>query len=239
MLPALSGQTKSALERGGGIAGGIFGLLAGGAFSLTLIPLAVGLTGLAIAGFGAAIYGFAAPEDVRRFKRLTVRDASPDDLDRFHARLAEFTPSLVPLTERHKISRRNPGCFRVIEDIRDSDWRRSVDILALYPLTRAAIDDVLGGKMRGSDLRVQHIVRSFRGASGLYVSFAEGASFTTRGLIVREIEQAIGRIRTRPFSIATIPTTREALALVTNRGFVGLDGEPPRLGEVCTVQLPA
>lgn len=237
MIPTLTKQKKDKFERGGLIASGVFGALAGGAAAVTLVPAAIGLTALALASFGVAIYGFAAREDVTRFARLSFRAASPDDLDRFHARLATFTSSVVPLSERHKISDKNSKCFRVIEDIRDDDWRRSVDILALYPLTQAAVDEVLKGKIRGSDIRAEHVAKSFRTALGLYVSFAEGVSFTTRGLIIREIEKTIAEIRRRPLPVATIPTTPEALVLVTNKGFIGLDGGPPRLKEVCTLQF--
>lgn len=233
MRPRLTAKTKKALTGGGVGVGSCFGVVAGGADHYALILIALSVFAFAIAAFGAL-----AGEDIRKFHRLSIRDATFDDLDRFHAQLAEFTAAVVPLDERHAISKKNSGCFRIIEDIRDKgEWRRTLDILALYPLNEDTTKKVLNGVMRGSDIRSANITKSFVTASGVYISFAEGRTVTTRGLLIHELVRVIGRVRTRPLPIITIPTTPLALAVVKNRGFTTLNGQQAMLGEVCVHNL--
>ena len=227
-------KIKANLISGGSATGAFAGLAAGGASSAGFVGAAVGLAGIGLVGLVIAGFAWFSKEDFGRLERPAVRDATADDLDRFHSRLSEFTPHVVPLTERHEISRKNSGCFRVIEDLREQGTlRKLIDIVAVYPLNRDALDLVLSGKMRGSQVRANHVCRKMSDAVGLYISFAEGHTFTSRGLIVREIERIVENTRIRPVTIVTIPTTEQALTLVTNKGLLKLDGNLPELGVVC------
>lgn len=166
-----------------------------------------------------------------------VRDATAHDLSVFQTQLARFTPNLVPIEDRLAISRKNTGCFRVIEDVRNEEWRRSLDILAVYPLNDNAMSDVLSGKMRGADVRAKHVNKSFAGAAGLYVSFAEGKRPSTKFLIIRELQKAVEKVRRRPIPVATIPTTPDALRVTSKHGFKDLEGGSPQIGRVCVLDV--
>lgn len=227
-------STKKKLVEGGVGFGSAFGVAAGAAAVLLVPTAAVVLAGGALLGFLTAAYGGVAREDIRKIKRLAIRSATAEDLERLQTRLMDFTSTAVPLADRLKISRKNPMAFRVIEDLREEGRvRHALDIVAIYPLTADAAQAVRAGNMRGADIRASHIARSFRRAEGLYISFAEGSTPHTRGLVLKEIEKSVKMSQRRPLVLATIPTTREALKVVSKREFCHVDGGPPILKEVC------
>lgn len=166
-----------------------------------------------------------------------VRYATAHDLSIFQMQLARFTSNLVPLEERLAISRKNAGCFRVIEDVRNEEWRRLLDIVAVYPLNDNAMSEVLLGKMRGADVRAKHVNKTFSGAAGLYVSFAEGRTPITKFLVLSELQNAAEKVRRRPFPVATIPTTLAALRITSKRGFEDLEKGPPQIGKICVLNV--
>lgn len=228
-------ETKNALAKGGAGLGAALAVVAG-AGSVVGPQIAVAAAAGALVSLAAAAYGWLAREDVGRLRRPTTRDASPEDIATLHDRLTTgFTPRAVPLPERLKIAKKCPGAYRVIEDDRDGLWRLHLDILAVYPLTAAAMSRVLEGSMVGADVRSVHISRTFKSASGLYVSFAEGRTPTTRTLVVEELLRAAESVQRRPLPIATIPTTDKALRITRGRGFRTLSGGEPNLHEVCVL----
>ena len=165
---------------------------------------------------------------------LDSRPATAREVGLIHDELQNYTGSLlVPLDERLEIHRQNRRCFTII--YHDSDRGRIKDLagmIIVYPLRKPAWRAMFDGKLTGRDVRASHVVSRWSSAAALYISFACGDDFTSRGFVMRELGKIVTNYEA---PVATRPTTEPALKRVREIGFRTFSGEEPVMNEICWI----
>lgn len=229
--------TRTALMNGGMVSTAVFATAASTAAILAAPTFAIAFTIAAAVGGAIAAYGYLSKDSSPRFRNLEVRNASENDLRSLQNRLSDFSGHIVPLEDRIDIWRKNKTSFRVIEDHRSHEHRKLLEIFVAYPLSKTMTQRILAGSATGGDIRVADVCRSIPKSSSLYISFAEGQSFTSRALILDEVSKIVEGIKQRPYYIFAIPTTKAAQISLTNNGFKTNKDDSPRIGEIAVLQL--
>ncbi|WP_438728673.1 hypothetical protein ACR9YC_00590 [Parasphingorhabdus sp. DH2-15] len=218
-----------------------------GSFSVALLPLSqiISPPASTIFDYGlrysalvlilfAALTWLAAKITPQRYPRrdeLCIRTAREEELEYIHNSLKKYTGTLLaPISTRIDIFRKNPDCFRIIYEIDQSRH----GILIILPIRKDAWESIQAGRMIGRDITPNHIVKNFEQATALYISFAEGDDFSSKGFLLEMLRDIIKKYE---LPIGTRPTTAASLRLVKKLGFKKLNGDMPTLNDFCSAQF--
>lgn len=130
--------------------------------------------------------------------------------------------------------------WQVDQSIYGMLWDRSeptalkiVGFISIFPLNQSAAEEVLSCRLRGSELRAEHLARKHEKAAAYFVGAIAASSRKPRAEVVRLLDCAIAELKLRKENtlLLTSPFTTRGRALARKFGFRRLR-EYPGYGEL-------